>query len=238
MTSSPCSVRAVKAIYYHHLLDANDTFDGVLPEVSSFWEAASEVLLPLRADPVKVGPVHSFVRDESRAEPRHILTRRQIVRDSGGATFKTKVEGGDVIVEFDRDGDPRRPDEVRFSYGAATRTPKRYRVNGIRDGLHALKHATWLAAVAVFRGAERRITTEWDGPPRLPGRSRPLRPVVLQGQADLRRRLGRWQRADARRHRQRVGRVGLRLRPAPGRARMGYPAHARRRPARAGASPG
>ncbi len=158
-----------KASYYHELLDANDTFDGALPEVSSFWEAASEVLLPLRADPVKVGPVHSFVRDESRAEPRHILSRRQIVRDSGGATFKTKVEGGDVIVEFDRDGDPRRPDEVRFSYGPATRTPKRYRVNGIRDGLHALKHATWLAAVAVFRGAERRITTEWDGRLVFPG---------------------------------------------------------------------
>ncbi|MDV2988294.1 UNVERIFIED_CONTAM: host specificity factor TipJ family phage tail protein [Methylobacteriaceae bacterium AG10] len=158
-----------KASYYHELLDANDTFDGALPEVSSFWEAASEVLLPLRADPVKVGPVHSFVRDESRAEPRHVLSRRQIVRDSGGATYKTKVEGGDVIVEFDRDGDPRRPDEVRFSYGPATRTPKRYRVNGIRDGLHALKHATWLAAVAVFRGAERRITTEWDGRLVFPG---------------------------------------------------------------------
>jgi len=165
----PNGFDADKAIYYHHLLDANDTFDGALPEVSSFWEAASEVLLPLRADPVKVGPVHSFVRDESRAEPRHVLTRRQIVRDSAGATFKTKVEGGDVIVEFDRDGDPRRPDEVRFSYGPATRTPKRYRVNGIRDGLHALKHATWLAAVAVFRGAERRITTEWDGRLVFPG---------------------------------------------------------------------
>ncbi|UYW33614.1 host specificity factor TipJ family phage tail protein [Methylorubrum extorquens] len=165
----PNGFDADKAIYYHHLLEANDTFDGALPEVSSFWEAASEVLLPLRCDPVKVGPVHSFVRDESRAEPRHVLTRRQIVRDSAGATFKTKVEGGDVIVEFDRDGDPRRPDEVRFHYGPATRTPKRYRVNGVRDGLHALKHATWLAAVAVFRGAERRITTEWDGRLVFPG---------------------------------------------------------------------
>ncbi|UYW32526.1 host specificity factor TipJ family phage tail protein [Methylorubrum extorquens] len=158
-----------KASYYHNLLTANDTFDGALPEVSSFWEAASEVLLPLRCDPVKVGPVHSFVRDESRAEPRHVLSRRQIIRDSAGATFKTKVEGSDVIVEFDRDGDPRRPDEVRFSYGPATRTPKRYRVNGIRDGLHALKHATWLAAIAVFRGAERRVTTEWDGRLVFPG---------------------------------------------------------------------
>ncbi len=148
--AQPNSVDAAKALYYANLLTANDTYDGLLPEVSSFWEAAGQLLLPLRADPVKVGAVHSFVRDESRAEPRHVLTRRQIVRDSSGATYKTKVEGGDVIVEFDRDGDPKRPDEVRYSYGAPTRTPKRYKVAGITDGLHALKHATWLAAVAVF----------------------------------------------------------------------------------------
>ncbi|WP_288587451.1 host specificity factor TipJ family phage tail protein [uncultured Methylobacterium sp.] len=161
--AQPNSVDAAKALYYANLLTANDTYDGLLPEVSSFWEAAGQILLPLRADPVKIGAVHSFVRDESRAEPRHVLTRRQIVRDSSGATYKTKVEGGDVIVEFDRDGDPKRPDEVRYSYGAPTRTPKRYKVAGITDGLHALKHATWLAAVAVFRGAERKIQTEWDG---------------------------------------------------------------------------
>ncbi|BAQ44408.1 host specificity factor TipJ family phage tail protein [Methylobacterium aquaticum] len=161
--AQPNSVDAAKALYYANLLADNDTYDGALPEVSSFWEAAGQLLLPLRADPVKVGAVHSFVRDESRAEPRHILTRRQIVRDSSGATYKTKVEGGDVIVEFDRDGDPKRPDEVRYSYGPPTRTPKRYKVAGITDGLHALKHATWLAAVAVFRGAERKIQTEWDG---------------------------------------------------------------------------
>ncbi len=161
--AQPNSVDAAKALYYANLLTSADTYDGLLPEVSSFWEAAGQLLLPLRADPVKIGAVHSFVRDESRAEPRHVLTRRQIVRDSSGATYKTKVEGGDVIVEFDRDGDPKRPDEVRYSYGAPTRTPKRYKVAGITDGLHALKHATWLAAVAVFRGAERKIQTEWDG---------------------------------------------------------------------------
>ncbi|MFE1601639.1 host specificity factor TipJ family phage tail protein [Methylobacterium sp. ID0610] len=161
--AAPSGVDADKALYYANLLSANDTYDGALPEVSSFWEAAGQILLPMRADAIKVGAVHSFVRDESRAEPRHVLTRRQIVRDSASATYKTKVEGGDVIVEFDRDGDPRRPDEVRYSYGPPSRTPKRYRVAGITDGVHALKHAKWLAAVAVFRGAERAITTEWDG---------------------------------------------------------------------------
>jgi hypothetical protein len=160
---APSGADADKALHYATLLSANDTYDGQLPEVASFWEAASEVLQPLRADPVKVGAIHSFVRDESRAEPRHILTRRQIVRDSAGVTYKATVEGGDVIVEFDRDGDPKRPDEARYSYGTPSRTPKRYRVKGITNGTHALKHATWLAAVAVFRGAERKVTTEWDG---------------------------------------------------------------------------
>ncbi|TFZ59313.1 methyl-accepting chemotaxis protein [Methylorubrum sp. Q1] len=154
---------AAKALHYAGELTKDDTFDGALPEVSSYWEAAGTVLLPVRADPVKVGAVHSFVRDESRAEPRHVLTRRQIVRDSGSASFQVLGEGGDVIVEFDRDGDPKRPDEARFSYGVPSRTPKRYKVPGIVDGDHAYRHAKWLALVSVFRGASRTVVTEWDG---------------------------------------------------------------------------
>jgi hypothetical protein len=152
-----------RAWHYAGELSEDDTFDGALPEVSSFWEAAGTVLLPMRADPVKVGAVHSFVRDESRAEPRHVLTRRQIVRDSGSASFQVLGDAGDVIVEFDRDGDPTRPDETRYSYGAPTRTPKRYKVPGITNGDHAQRHAMWLALVSVFRGAFRTVVTEWDG---------------------------------------------------------------------------
>ncbi|MGN7122854.1 host specificity factor TipJ family phage tail protein [Methylorubrum thiocyanatum] len=152
-----------RALHYAGELSEDDTFDGALPEVSSFWEAAGTVLLPMRADPVKVGAVHSFVRDESRAEPRHVLTRRQIVRDSGSASFQVLGDAGDVIVEFDRDGDPTRPDETRYSYGAPTRTPKRYKVPGITNGDHAQRHAMWLALVSVFRGAFRTVVTEWDG---------------------------------------------------------------------------
>lgn len=152
-----------RALHYIGELKADDTFDGALPEVSSYWEAAGIVLLPMRADPVKVGVVHSFVRDESRDEPRHVLTRRQIVRDSGGASFQLLGEGGDVIVEFDRDGDPKRPDEARYSYGTPSRTPRRYKVPGIIDGDHAYRHAKWLALVSVFRGASRTVVTEWDG---------------------------------------------------------------------------
>ncbi|MCJ2009184.1 host specificity factor TipJ family phage tail protein [Methylobacterium sp. J-092] len=159
----PNGFDADKALHYAEELSALDTFDGALPEVSSFWEASGTVLHPMRADPVKVGAVHSFVRDESRNEPRHIITRRQIVLDSSTATFNLTADSGDVIVEFDRDGDPKRPDEARYSYGPRSRTPKRYRVDGIRDGAHAMKHATWLAAVGVFRGSERKMTTEWDG---------------------------------------------------------------------------
>lgn len=152
-----------RALHYIDELKADDTFDGALPEVSSYWETAGIVLLPMRADPVKVGVVHSFVRDESRDEPRHVLTRRQIVRDSGGASFQLLGEGGDVIVEFDRDGDPKRPDEARYSYGTPSRTPRRYKVPGITDGDHAYRHAKWLALVSVFRGASRTVVTEWDG---------------------------------------------------------------------------
>ncbi|MGX5777461.1 host specificity factor TipJ family phage tail protein [Methylorubrum zatmanii] len=160
---APDGFDLAKALHYIGELQTDDTFDGALPEVSSYWEAAGMVLLPMRADPVKVGVVHSFVRDESRDEPRHVLTRRQIVRDSGGASFKLLGDGGDVIVEFDRDGDPKRPDEARYSYGTPSRTPRRYKVPGIVDGDHALRHAKWLALISVFRGASRTVVTEWDG---------------------------------------------------------------------------
>lgn len=160
---APDGFDAARALHYAGELTKDDTFDGALPEVSSYWEAAGTILLPMRADPVKVGAVHSFVRDESRAEPRHVLTRRQIVRDSGSASFQLLGEGGDVIVEFDRDGDPKRPDEARYHYGAPSRTPKRYKVPGITNGDHALRHAKWLALVSVFRGASRTVVTEWDG---------------------------------------------------------------------------
>ncbi|GEP11253.1 hypothetical protein [Methylobacterium gnaphalii] len=98
---------ADKAKYYADLLTEADTFDGVLPDVSGFWEASSLILHPMRADPIKVGAVHSFVRDEPQDVPRRIISRRQTIRDSGTATYKTKVEGGDVIVEYDREGDPK-----------------------------------------------------------------------------------------------------------------------------------
>ncbi|GEP11252.1 hypothetical protein MGN01_30970 [Methylobacterium gnaphalii] len=34
---------------------------------------------------------------------------------------------------------------------------------GITEAVHALKHAKWLAGCAIFRGAERSVTTSWDG---------------------------------------------------------------------------
>ena len=145
-----------------------DTYDGVLPSVSSIWEASGEVLHTLRADPVRIGAVHSFVRDESAAEAggRRVITRRQTVLDSASADYELATEddsAGDVIVEFFRNGDPKRPEEVRQDKFPSTRTPKRYKIAGISSGEHALRHANWLAAISRYRSSSHKITTEWDG---------------------------------------------------------------------------
>ncbi|TDR94211.1 host specificity factor TipJ family phage tail protein [Enterovirga rhinocerotis] len=149
-------------------LEGFDTYDGVLPSVSSFPDAANEVLAPLRAEYVKIGSIYSFVRDESAEEAggRRVITRRQTIRDTSSQrlTFvKSDSAQGDVIVEFNRDGDPKRPDEVRQTLFAPTRTPKRYKPPGISSGAHALAYVNWLAAIDRYRTAERKITVEWEG---------------------------------------------------------------------------
>ena len=145
-----------------------DEFNGVLSSTSSFHEAANEILVPLRGEHVKLGAIHSFVRDESAAEAggRRVITRRQIVRDSGAQNYEyttSESNYGDVIVEFDRDGDPKKPDEVRQTAFAHTRTPKRYKINGLRRAEHAIMMANWLAARSLYRGDRRSQKVEWDG---------------------------------------------------------------------------
>lgn len=153
-------------------VQGHDTYDGVLPEVSSFWEAAAEVLAPLRAEPVKIGRIHSFVRDESSLLPRHVIGRRQIKQSSAQLSYdfvQESGDGADVIVEFYRGGDPKRGDEVRYHFGVKTRTPKRYKMPGVVTGEAAYALARWLAAIAVYRGASRKVVVEWDGRLMYPG---------------------------------------------------------------------
>ena len=174
--NKPDAVDVAKCLAYAQRSDlaGSDEFNGVLPTVSSFPEAANEVLAPLRAEYVKKGSVYSFMRDESAAEAggRYVLSRRRVVRDSGHQRFmftRSDSARGDVIVEFLRDGDPKRPDEVRQNVLPLTRTPKRYRPNGIVSGEHAQAYANYLALIDRYRGAERTVTLEWEGRLLYPG---------------------------------------------------------------------
>ncbi len=149
-------------------------FNGQMPDVSSWWEASNLVLGAIRSDPILVGGTFSFVRDEPPpfgTPPRHVFTRRQMVEDSSQAVYTMAGESGsgDIIVEFNLDGDPRTPREVRASVGAETQTPKRVRPEGITDSEQAARWAKWAAAVSVFRAATRSFKAEWDGRLVLPG---------------------------------------------------------------------
>lgn len=153
-----------------------NTFDGRMDDVSSWWEAASQVLHPLRADPIMIGNTLSIVRDEPRhagSPARHLISRRQIVMDSASSAYSLAGDDGlnDWIVEFDKDGDPRQPREARHTIGAPSRTPKRVQPKGITDPLHAARHAAWLAATSIYRGERRAFKMEWDGRLVTPGDS-------------------------------------------------------------------
>ena len=169
--NQPTGLDLPKLTSYVGVLPPYDEFNGQLQEVSSFWEAAGEVLNVIRADPIKIGNKHSFVRDESQARPRHVLTRRQTTKDSGTITYKFSEGegGGDVIVEYARGADPTKPDTVRAYVGQQSRTPKTYRINGVSTAEHATMLARWLAAISVYRTAERTQEVEWDGRQVYPG---------------------------------------------------------------------
>lgn len=142
----------------------NDTFNGPLPDVSTFWEAAHTVLLPARMQPIKVGRIHSVVREEPTSTPRHVVSRRQIVRRTPQSryTFAPTGGSGDVIVEFYRNGDPKFPDEARATI-VPSHTPRRYQIVGVKDGTHAHQLAIWKAAADHYRGEEREWSQEHDG---------------------------------------------------------------------------
>ncbi|TDR90284.1 host specificity factor TipJ family phage tail protein [Enterovirga rhinocerotis] len=166
----PDGVDGEKCLAYANRADLAgfDEFNGFLDEVTTFGVALNTVLGPLRAQHQRLGQIYSFMRDESAEEAggRQVITRQQILADTTAQRFiftKSDSSKGDVIVEYLRDGDEKRPDEARQTKFSQTRTPKRYKFPGVTSGAHAVMLANWLSAIDKFRGAERTITTEWQG---------------------------------------------------------------------------
>ncbi|RAI44698.1 hypothetical protein CH341_07730 [Rhodoplanes roseus] len=159
---------------YAGSLSEHDTYDGVIRGPVSVWEAAAVVLGPMRAEPAVIGSLWSLVRDEPKAVRRHVFSRRQIKRGSSQVEVQIARDEGaaDVIVEYSPDADPRRTRETRVTYGAASLTPTRMKVEGVTTWSHANHIARWKAAAGYYRRQKRTFSCDRMG--RLVGRGDPI----------------------------------------------------------------
>lgn len=142
-----------------------DTFDATIRGPVSVYEAASTVLLTMRAEPVHLGRFWSLVRDEPKTVRRHLITRRQIVKGSTQLAFDldTEAGAGHVIGEWDQDGDYRAPNQATAIYGEASLTPTRQRWTGVKSYAHGQHLTRWKAACGAFQRQTAPFGVEMEG---------------------------------------------------------------------------
>lgn len=152
-------------LHYARTVTEYDTFDGTIRGPVAVAEALSTILGVIRGEPILLGDFWSMGRDEPRTLRKHVVTRRQIVRDTSGMEFDLDLSDGssDVIVEYLVDGDPKRRGEQRVTIGAETLTPRRINAFGVSDHAHATMLAKWYAAAAYYRREHRMFSTEMAG---------------------------------------------------------------------------
>ncbi|PZU87354.1 MAG: hypothetical protein DI527_18945 [Chelatococcus sp.] len=150
-----------------------NTFSGIIRGPVSVYEALTTIFGTMRASPLRLGSVWTIVRDEPKAVRKHVISRRQILKDTTGQTFNLDLSDGsaDIIVEWYADGDPRRRREQRVTFGSQTANPRRMAATGARTGEHAVHLATWAAAVAYYRRERRAFSMEYAGRMLLPNDS-------------------------------------------------------------------
>ncbi|CAM5769760.1 host specificity factor TipJ family phage tail protein [Bosea minatitlanensis] len=159
-----------RLLHYATTLTEFDGFSGVIRGPVSAYEALSTILGTMRASPLRLGSVWTLVRDEAKAVRKHVISRRQILKDTTGQTFNLDLSDGsaDIIVEWLADGDPRRTRSQRVTFGTQTANPRRMQATGARTAEHAIHIATWAAATAYYRRERRAFSMEYAGRMLLP----------------------------------------------------------------------
>lgn len=163
-----------KAVAYRDVASGFDEFNGFLRGPMTLHDFLTQVYSNMRAEPVRVGAAHSFVRDEPTALRRHVFSRDEIDVDSVEIEEVPKANEGesDVIIEYLREGDPKRRETVRATYGTASLTPRRISWPGIRTPQHATHLARWFAAAGYYRRTNVTFNTDLGG--RVPQRGQPI----------------------------------------------------------------
>lgn len=147
-----------------------NVFSGIIRGPISVYEALTTILGAMRASPLRLGNVWTMVRDEPKQVRKHVITRRQILKDTTGQTFNLDLSDGsaDIIVEWLAEGDPRRMRTQRVTFGSQTTNPRRMQATGARAGEHAVHLAIWAAATAYYRRERRAFSMEYAGRMLLP----------------------------------------------------------------------
>ncbi len=151
--------------HYASTLSQFDQFNGVIRGPVSVYEALTTVLGTMRASPLRLGSAWTLVRDEAKSVRKHVISRRQILKDSTGQTFNLDLSDGsaDVIVEWFTGGDPKKRRDHRVTFGTLTNVPRRMMATGVNSAEHAIHLATWAAATAYYRRERRSVTMELAG---------------------------------------------------------------------------
>lgn len=163
-----------KVVAYRNALTQFDTFDGVIRGPVTLWDAMTQVLSNMRAEPVRIGAGYTFIRDEPSAIKRHVFSRSQIVRDTVVIEEAPKANEGEahVVIEFSPDSDPKRKETATAFYGQESMTPRRISWPGVSSYEHAMHLARWFAASGYYRRTTITFDTELAG--RIPLRGQPI----------------------------------------------------------------
>lgn len=140
-------------------------FSGVIRGPVSVYEALTTVLGVIRSSPIRLGHAWSMIRDEQKAVRKWVITRRQVLADTSNQVFTTDLRDGsaDVVFEWFADGDPKRLQSRRKTFGTETDTPRRISLTGVTDEEHAVHMGTYAAATAYFRREKRAVSLEFSG---------------------------------------------------------------------------
>jgi len=142
-----------------------DTFNFVFDSKQSIEAALRTVLRAGRAQPIRLGGMLGFVRDEPKTIRRAVFTPRNVVKGS----FQEKIVLFDdtspdsVRVQYVSDNTWRTASVVCQAPGYSVDQPADLQLDGITDYHQAWREGTYAAASNAFRRRFFSFQAEWDG---------------------------------------------------------------------------
>lgn len=142
-----------------------DTFNGVFDTKRTFWEALALVLAAGRTQPLIIGGVVTFMRDQPRTIAKGMFTPANIVAGSFETNHVLYNEStpDDIIVEY-QDERTWKMNEVECSLdGSSSDNPARIQLFGVTSYAQAWREGIYQAAANNYRRINGSLKTELEG---------------------------------------------------------------------------